>query len=150
WFALGAMLALAFLIPQISFSRDSYSEIPSQILLFTAMGLLTTTRTQFKIGVAFAAGLFLGALEATRIDAIVFLIGVWPFLAVFYLCRRRTAEDRNYALTRIGAFGAGLVPGMTLGLVDLMHHSGSYYNDLSDNVHSLLTAASASFVVSAI
>jgi hypothetical protein len=150
WFALGAMLALAFLIPQISFSRDSYSEIPSQILLFTAMGLLTTTRAQFKVQVALAAGLFLGALECTRIDAIVFLIGVWPFLAVFYLCHRRSAEERKYALTRIGAFIAGLVPGMTLGLVDLMHHSGSYYNDLSSNVHMLFKAAGASFVLSVI
>src|SRR5262249_37022838 len=30
-FALGAMLALALTIPQVSFARDSYSEIPSQI-----------------------------------------------------------------------------------------------------------------------
>ena len=38
------MLALAFLIPEVSFSRDSYSEIPSQMLLFTALWLLVSPR----------------------------------------------------------------------------------------------------------
>ena len=43
-FALSAMLALAFVIPQVSFSRDSYSEIPSQIIVFTALWLMVTPR----------------------------------------------------------------------------------------------------------
>ena len=104
----------------------------------------------FRWPVALTAGLFLGALEATRIDAIVFLIGVPPLLGWCWLRNRSTPEGRRYALSRGGAFVAGLVPGMTLGLIDLMHHSGHYYIDLSDNVHSLEKAVGASLVVTVV
>ncbi|HVJ96913.1 MAG TPA: hypothetical protein VNC41_08780, partial [Acidimicrobiia bacterium] len=36
WFALAATLTLAFIVPQVWFGRDAYSEIPSQVILFTA------------------------------------------------------------------------------------------------------------------
>ena len=43
--ALGATATLALLMPQISFSRDSTTEIPIQVLLFTALWLLCDRRT---------------------------------------------------------------------------------------------------------
>ena len=122
-FALAAMLALAFIIPQISFSRDSYSEIPSQILLFTALWLLVSPRIVPSWRVALTSGLFLGALEAIRIDALVFLIGVPVFLAVAWL-RAEDRVARRTLLVSMAAFVGGLVPGMALGLVDLTRHSG--------------------------
>ena len=148
-FALAAMLALAFVIPQVSFSRDSYSEIPSQILLFTALWLLVTPRLLPKWRVALTSGLFLGALEATRIDAIVFLIGVPVLLVVAWLRVDRDRRRRD-VLVAAGAFVAGLVPGMTLGLVDLTRHSGKYYGDLSHNVKLLALVATASAIASAV
>ncbi len=145
WFALAATLALAFSMPEVSFSRDTYSEIPSQVLLFTAIWLLTTDQ-EIRWPVALTAGLFLGALEAVRIDALVFLIGIPPLLAVLWIRHRGTDRGRRYALARGGAFVAGLVPGMALGLDDLMHHSGRYYIDLSHNVHKIEAAVVASAV----
>ena len=145
-FALSAMLALAFIIPQVSFSRDSYSEIPSQILLFTALWLLVTPRFLPTWRVALASGLFLGALEATRIDAIVFLIGVPALLAVTWL-RSDRGVRRRAVLPAICAFVAGLVPGLTLGLIDLTRHSGLYYSDLSHNVRQLVLVAIGSAIV---
>ncbi|MDQ1455712.1 MAG: hypothetical protein QOH28_1332 [Actinomycetota bacterium] len=139
-FALAAMLALAFIIPQVSFSRDSYSEIPSQILLFTALWLLVTPRLLPKWRVALASGLFLGALEATRIDAIVFLIGVPVLLLIAWLRADRDLRRRD-VLPATCAFVAGLVPGLTLGFIDLTRHSGMYYADLSDNVRQLVLVA---------
>src|SRR5262249_23107532 len=85
FFALAGMLALSLTVPQVSFARDSYSEIPSQILLFTAVWLLVTPRVLPRWRIALAAGLFLGTLEATRIDGIVFLIGVPAVAAVAWL-----------------------------------------------------------------
>jgi hypothetical protein len=148
-FALSAMLALAFIIPQVSFSRDSYSEIPSQILLFTGLWLIVTPRMLPRWRVALAAGLFLGTLEATRIDAIVFLIGIPVLLLVAWL---RTAPEvrRRLMLPSIAAFAAGLVPGMTLGLIDLTRHSGLYWHDLSHNVKLLALAAIASAIACAV
>ena len=46
--ALGATATLAFLMPQVSFSRDSTTEIPIQLLLFTALWLLCDRRTLRK------------------------------------------------------------------------------------------------------
>ena len=68
---------------------------------------------------ALVAGLFLGALEATRIDAIVFLIGVPVICAVAWLRSRSGRAPTRSPLPAIGAFVAGLVPGYALGLVDL-------------------------------
>jgi hypothetical protein len=148
-FALSAMLALAFIIPQVSFARDSYSEIPSQILLFTALWLLVSPRVLPSWRAALVAGLFLGALEATRIDAIVFFIGVPVLIAVAWL-RADGAAGRRALLPAIGAFVAGLVPGITLGMIDLTRHSGKYYSDLSHNVKSLIEAAVASTLACAV
>jgi hypothetical protein len=146
-FALSAMLALAFIIPEVSFSRDSYSEIPSQILLFTALWVLVSPRVLPRWRLALVAGLFLGALEATRIDAIVFLIGVPVVCLVAWLRAGGGDDRRRVTLPSIVAFVAGLVPGMALGLVDLMRHSGEYYADLAGNVRTLCLLTEVSFVV---
>ncbi len=148
-FALSALLALALTIPQVSFSRDSYSEIPSQILLFTALWLLTTPRVLPRWRATLLAGLFLGALEATRIDAIVFLVGMPVVCAVAWL-RTVTPAARRATAQSIGAFAAGLVPGLVLGLVDLVGHSGDYYSSLSSDVHQLAKLVVASLAVCAI
>ncbi len=150
-FALSAMLALAFTIPQVSFSRDSYSEIPSQILLFTALWLLVTPRVLPRWRIALVAGLFLGTLEATRIDAIVFLIGVPLVCAVAWL-RCDSPELRRDARASIVAFVGGLVPGLTLGLLDLTRHSGGYFDSLAGNVLelALLVAVSAGLCAAAV
>jgi hypothetical protein len=145
-FALSAMLALAFIIPEVSFSRDSYSEIPSQILLFTALWLLVTARVLPRWRVALVAGLFLGSLEATRIDAIVFLVGVPVVCAVAWV-RADAADRRHTSLPAIVAFVAGIVPGIGLGLIDLVRHSGLYFSDLAREVHKLSLATAGSAVV---
>jgi hypothetical protein len=147
-FALSAMLALAFIIPQVSFSRDSYSEIPSQILLFTGLWLIVTPRLLPRWRVALVAGFFLGTLESTRIDAIVFLIGIPVLFLVAWSSTDR--ERRRDLLVSMAALVAGLVPGMTLGLVDLTRHAGLYYQDLSHDVKQLVLVAIASAVVCAV
>ncbi|HEV7524338.1 MAG TPA: hypothetical protein VGP92_05195 [Acidimicrobiia bacterium] len=148
-FALSAMLALAFLIPQISFSRDSYSEIPSQIIIFTALWVLVSPRLLPTWRVALTSGLFLGALEAVRIDAVVFLIGVPVLVALAWMHADRH-ESRRPLLMSMGAFTAGLVPGMVLGFTDLTRHSGHYWRDLSHNVNLLGLVVVASALASAL
>ena len=88
-------------------------------------------------------------LEAVRIDAVAFLIGVPVILAITWL-RADGAEDRREALRSIGAFTIGLVPGFTLGLIDLTRHSGFYWRDLDHNVALLGAVIVASAIASAI
>ena len=74
--ALGATATLAFLMPQVSFSRDSTTEIPIQVLLFTALWLLCDRRTLRTPGPAFVAGLLLGLVQAMHVDGLAFLVGL--------------------------------------------------------------------------
>jgi hypothetical protein len=145
WFALAAMLALAFIIPQVWFTRDAYSEVPSQILIFTALWLLSSRRVVPPWRVALTSGLFLGALWAVRIDAIVFLIGVPLFMMIAWL-----RADPDARATRIRpsilAFGAGLVPGLLLGFIDLSRHSGGYWSDLSGEEYALMAVVALSAI----
>jgi hypothetical protein len=145
WFALAAMLALAFIIPQVSFSRDAYSETPSQILLFTAAWLIVSPRVLSGGRTPLIAGMFLGALQAVRIDAAAIFVGVPPMLAYVWL---RAAGRRREAGLAIGAFALGMLPGVVLGLVDLMHHSGGYWNGIWQNERRVLTLVGASAVAS--
>jgi hypothetical protein len=147
-FALAAMLALSLSLPQVSFARDSYSEIPSQILLFTAVWSLVTPRVLPRWQVALGAGLFLGSVEATRVDGLVFLIGVPVIAALAWL--RSEAADRRSTLRSITAFGVGLLPGLLLGLVDLARHSGDYWSALHRFVVDLGAATTASLVASVV
>ena len=147
WFALAAVLAIAFVVPQVSFSRDSYSEIPSQVLLFTAIWLLTGDRLLSQWRPALAAGLFLGATEAARVDAIALFVGVPVLIGIAWLAG--TGEDgrRRDVTQAIVTFAAGLVPGLALGFFDLARHSGTYFSDLSSQLEQLAAAIVASSVI---
>jgi hypothetical protein len=147
WFALAATLALALCIPQVSFARDSYSEIPSQILLFAALALMVDRRGLPHWRRALVAGLFLGATQATRIDAMAFFIGVPALIAVAWL-REQDRSSRRALAAPAGAFVLGLGPGIALGLVDLMHHSGDYWTRLWHDERTLIALVVASTVVS--
>src|SRR5207247_913452 len=91
WFALAATLCFALLIPEVSFARDSYSEMPTEIFVFAALALLVGRRVFPRAGVAFVAGLLLGATQATRIDGLALLIGIPVLLAVSW-----PADERRH------------------------------------------------------
>jgi hypothetical protein len=137
--AVAATAALALLVPQVSFSRDTYSEIPTQLLVFTALWLLTTGDGRLPAaGVTGAAGVLLGAVQAVRIDALVFAPGL-PLL-VFVAWRRAAPGARAAVLHRAGALLAGMVPGLVVGLTDLRLRSGTYFSDLSGEVRAVVVA----------
>ena len=73
--ALAALVSFALMLPEVSFSRDSYSEIPMQVLIFTALWILTDRESFLRPRVALVAGLILGMLQAARIDGLVALLG---------------------------------------------------------------------------
>ncbi len=138
WFAVAATAAFAFVLPQVNFARDTYSEIPSEILVFTAVWLLTTRRAAPPWRVTLVAGLFLGTMQAVRIDALGFVLGVPLLLAVGWLRAERVGPQERLRLVRsaLALVGGGLA-GFVLGYLDLTRRSQSYYSLLSGNVHSL-------------
>jgi hypothetical protein len=142
--ALGAMLTLAFLMPQVSFSRDSTTEIPVQVLLFTGVWLLCDSRTLRHRGTAFTAGLFLGLLQAMHIDGLAFLFGL-PFIcAAVWL--RADPEDRRRATQSIAGCGLGAGLGVALGFFDVAERSSAYLGSLRVDVERLVAADVAAIV----
>jgi hypothetical protein len=137
--ALAGMLALAFIIPQVSFARDTYSELPSQIFVFAALICLVGARYLPGPRAAFVAGCFVGAIEATRVDGLAFLIGVPVLLAGGWIAAR-SSERRSVGIS-IAAFVVGLAPGLAIGFLDLVRYSGRYWADLRGSVRHLAMAS---------
>jgi hypothetical protein len=144
--ALAALVAFGLLLPQISFSRDALSEIPLQLLLFTALWIFADRRAFRQPRVALVAGLLLGLLQAARIDALIVLIGVPPLFAVMWLLANR--RHRPAVARSAGACALGLIPGFVLGVVDVKLRSNQYLTDLRGQVKTLVAVAIASLVAS--
>jgi len=134
--ALGAMLVLGLLMPQVSFSRDSTSEIPMQVLLFSAAWLLCDRRTLRHRGIAFTAGVFLGLLQAIHIDGVAFVMGL-PFVGLCWWFRAGREERADVARSlRWTALGVGV--GVGLGFLDLLYRSPRYFRTLHFDVERLV------------
>jgi len=145
-FAVAATLTFAFIMPEVSFSRDAYSELAAQLFLFTALWLLASRRGLPAWRASLIAGFFVGALQAVRIDSVAFLIGV-PVVCAYAWLRARSSPERRAAAMSIAALIIGIVPGVVLGAIDAVHHSGGYYTTLRSNVLHLALVAVASAVV---
>ena len=140
--ALAAMVTLSLTLPQLFFSRDTFSEIPSQFLVFAGLAMLcdATKDRCARPGVyGFLAGLTLGASTMARIDAFVYLAPVLVAVVAVALVAARS-DPRRRALARV-AVTTGVGFGVTgvIGLADAVFGSPAY----ADSVTSQLIAVGA-------
>ena len=142
--ALGATLCLAFLMPQISFSRDSMTEVPVQVLLFTGVWLLCDSRVFLHRRTAFTAGFLLGLVQAMHIDGLALLIGL-PFVCLV-VWLRADPEHRRRVAQSIVASGFGVAVGIVLGFFDLARLGSAYLHSLRGNVNRLAAAGVVALV----
>jgi hypothetical protein len=147
-FAIAAMGALAFTLPEVSFARDAFSEIVVQVLLFGALVLLVDRRIVPHWRAALGGGLLLGAIQATRIDAALLFIAIPVLMTVAWLHAADDAERRHVRASN-RALATGLLPGVALGLFDLMVRSERYWSSLWRNERHLLIATVAIAVLCA-
>ncbi len=150
--ALGATVTLALLMPQVSFSRDSTTEIPIQLLLFTALWLLCDRRTLSARGPAFTVGLLLGLVQAMHVDGLAFLVGLPVVYALTWLHTKRA--DRS-ALKRAFIWsGVGVGVGLLVAAFDLVRWDRYYLSVVRGNIVRLvvveLLAVGAAFGVVAL
>lgn len=144
--ALGALVTFAFVMPEVSFGRDTYSELPTQVLLFTALWLLLDRAAYVRPRVTFLAGLFLGALQAVRIDAAALLMGLPLLFAVASLW----SDDRRATARAAVACVVGALPGLVLGVADLKLRSPQYVTLLAHQLRGLGAATAAGAVAAAL
>jgi len=134
--ALGAMVTLSLLMPQVSFSRDSTTEIPLQLMLFTAVWLLCDPRTARARGSAFTVGLLLGIAPALHLESLVFLLGL-PL--VLGLLRLHTRRRERHDLTRgIRSALAGVAVGLVVAAFDLVRWNRAYLSRVDGDLVRLV------------
>jgi hypothetical protein len=133
--ALGATACLAFVMPEVYFSRDAYSEIPMQVLFFTALWLLCDESIFRRRGPAFVAGFCLGLLQAVRLDALSIVVAIPIVCAAAWIQRGR--RNRREMVFAIAAAAGGVGLGLAIGFADLRFRSHPYLDALRGNVKSL-------------
>jgi hypothetical protein len=138
--ALAAMLSLGLLMPQVSFSRDSTTEIPMQVLLFSAAWLLCDRRALSKRGTAFVTGLFLGLLQAMHVDGLVFALGL-PIIGLTCWLRAEPVSERRRIAWAMLFAALGVAIGVALGFYDLLHRSHLYYHTIRSDIVRLSAAS---------
>ncbi|MGO9876056.1 MAG: fibronectin type III domain-containing protein [Acidimicrobiia bacterium] len=136
--ALAATVTLALLMPQVSFSRDSTTEIPIQVLLFSALWLLCDRRTLRRPRPAFVAGLLLGLVQAMHIDGLAFLVGVPAIFAITWLHTNRDGRTRLKTGFLWAAAGVGV--GLLAAALDMLRWDHSYFSVVRGNVERLAAA----------
>jgi hypothetical protein len=149
WLVLAAVTALALSLPQLYFSRDTYSEPATQVLLWGGIWLLLRAYESRRVAVGLLAGLAIGGTLMTRIDAVAYLIPL-PLLAAAGWLAARSAEDRRSLIRVYAAVIVGVVPTAVLGTIDVQRRAGTYYHDLRHSVRDLYLLVGLSLVVAVV
>lgn len=143
--ALGATACLAFVMPQMSFSRDTTAEIPTQVLLFTAVWLLCESRTWRNRCMALCAGLLLGLLQPMHIDGLAYLLGLPLVFATVWFDAKR--EERRVIRDAILWMSGGVLAGTSLGVLDLALRDGGYVSSVRGQFEALAGTMALAIVI---
>ncbi len=146
WLVLVAVSALAISLPQLSVSRDTYSETSAQFLLWSGMWLTLIAFERRRLGVSLLAGATIAGAMLSRVDALVYLIPL-PTLAVLAWLAAGSREDRRFRLRMYAMVLLGAAPVAALGTIDVMYRAGGYYNALHTQVKILQAGFALSVAV---
>jgi len=136
--ALAAAACLALVMPQVSFSRDTTSEIPMQVLVFAAVWLLCVSETWDFPRVALCAGLLLGLVQPLHIDGLAYLLGLPLVGAAVWLDRRH--RKRRVRRAAFVWMGIGALAGLSLGILDVTLRGHGYLSSVRGQVVALAVA----------
>ena len=129
WIALAAMAALATDLVQMHFMRDSYSELPTQVVLLGGLWLLTRGASRGRRSRA-SPGLLLGATVMARIDGPLYLVAVPFVVGTAVVAARRGDPSGRAKLIAAAWLTFGVAIAVAIGLVDVRLRSEKYLHDL--------------------
>lgn len=139
WPAAGATAALALSLVQTHFTRDAYTEILTQLLLFGGFWVLLSARPTLHAGRALIAGLAVGASSMARVDAFIFLLPL-AIYAIYELASGRLSLQRGRDRAYLGALAAGAVVPSVIAWLDASWFSPVYLADLWPSVRLVWVA----------
>ena len=138
--ALAMMVTLSLTLPQVFFSRDTFSEIPSQFLVFAGLAMLCDAiarKPARPLIYGLLAGLTLGASTMARIDAFTYLP---PILLALIVLALRVAHSKlqNRHLVRIGVGTfIGLALTGAIGTADAIFGSPAYAKSVKSSLAAI-------------
>jgi len=119
WAAAVATATLAVLLPQVHFSRDTFSEPATELTLFAGLWLLWAARDDLAWPRALIAGGLLGVAMTARVDSWVLLLPLVVYVFWERTLRRGLSEaERDRHGRYLMALSAGVVVPTVLGMVD--------------------------------
>ena len=141
WWALLPPGVLALAMPMAAFSRSTYSEPLSLLLISGAAAALAAAlggpAGRLPRGPLLLAGLFFGAVGLVRIDGGLVLAGAVLALGVAYAL---VGTDRSDGFTGLAVLAGPGVALVLLGLLDLALGSGNYLSRLAGQAVGVLAA----------
>ncbi len=134
----GALVGAGLLgttLPQIYFSRDTYTEPLSQLLVFGGLALLLSARRGRPLDWGIA-GLVLAGGCLVRIDAFL-VLSAGLLSAGLWLALARRGQRRTTGIDTAALLVGGAVPAV-LGYLDLKHFAAGYLHTLEDQFHLIM------------
>ncbi|HEY9474153.1 MAG TPA: glycosyltransferase family 39 protein [Mycobacteriales bacterium] len=137
-FALVAMVTLAVSMPMVAFSRDTYTEPLTLLLLFGGLSVLWRAIETGRGAQFLVAGIVAGSSAMARIDGYAALLAIVVAAAVL-LAAAGPGQRRGWSV-RIALLLGGMVLTAGIGYLDATRLSSGYYHDLRGNVVRLIAA----------
>lgn len=150
WLALAAMAALSVNLVQVHVSRDAFSEVLVQLLLFGGLWMLWDARDRLDPPRALIAGLLLGACCMARVDGLLLLAPLSAYGFVEAVRMRglvRQGDDRSQRGMFLLALAVGLLLTTNLALADLVMRSPEYLDSLGTELTLTAGAVGAVWLV---
>lgn len=145
--ALAAVVGLAVSLPELAFTRDSYSEPVEQLLIWPGVWLLIRAYREWNPGVGLVAGLFVGGSVMAHIDAFAFLVPLPALGALTWLADRPRVGARRVT-NLVASVLLGVVPGAAIGTFDVQRRAGRYYQIDHHQIYALYLTLGVVTVVS--
>lgn len=133
WPAAGATVALGLSLVQVHFSRDSYTEVLTQVLLFGGLWALLSARQTLHPGRAAIAGLLIGAASMARLDAFIFLVPLAIYIAYDVISFHATPAEPRHRRYLV-SLGVGAAVPAFIAFIDARFFSPVYLADLWGSV----------------
>jgi hypothetical protein len=146
--ALVAVIVLGVSLPQLHFSRNSYSEPVTMLFLVGGLALLREAQRRGSTRGYGLAGLVLGSAALARIDGLYFLLTV-PLLGAATLAIA-SPERRREATRKVAALLLGVAVPVVVALANLADLSPGYLHNLRSELTMIATAMVAITVVGAV
>jgi hypothetical protein len=130
--ALLAVAALGVTLPQLHFSRATYTEPLAQVFVFGGLTLLWQAHVRQRDGLFALAGLVFGCVALTRIDGLLNLLAL-PIWATVVLVTAPVGA-RGRAARQVALLAAPVVAVVLICLRDLTALSAIYWHNLRDEI----------------